>query len=234
MSNPNRKPLIGVPGRRKIGNQVQGFEGTLDVIAMDVYLTDYSLGILQAGGLPVNLAIDADPADYVIHLDGVLLTGGADIDPGQYGHHPDGNGGYENERDAFELDLLAAALDADLPVLGVCRGLQILNVHLGGTLHQHVPSHSRYDTPIDQTVHSVRLEPGSCVFGLYGATAEVNSLHHQAVDTLGHGLVVTGRADDGTIEAIELAERQVVAVQWHPEMLDHNDPSFGWLVGQSR
>ena len=228
------KPLIGVPGRRKVGSQVEGFPQPLDVLEMDVYLADYSRGILNAGGLPVNIPLDADPADYAPHLAGVLLTGGADVEPANYGQDPDGNGGYENERDRLELALVAASLDNQLPVLGICRGLQILNIHTGGTLNQHVPPHSRYDVPTSATVHDVIFEPGSCVHELFGPTTSVNSLHHQTVDRLGADLVVTGRADDGTVEAVELPGSDVLAVQWHPEMLSANDPVFGWLIERAQ
>lgn len=224
------KPLIGVPGRRRTGGQVEGFPEALRGLEMDLYLADYSRGILNAGGLPVNLPMDADPADYLPHLSGVLLTGGADVDPEHYGQEPDGNGGYERERDELELALLDASLSAGLPTLGICRGLQLLNIHAGGTLHQHVPPHARYDVPPSAEVHDVTFVEGSCLHGLFGTGTEVNSLHHQTVDRLGDGLVVTARADDDTIEGVEVPGRDVLAVQWHPEMLTNDDPVFSWLV----
>lgn len=231
MTSP--KPLIGVPGRRKVGSQVDGFAGPLAPLEMDLYLADYSRGVLAAGGLPVNIPLDADPADYLPHLGGVLLTGGADVDPRHYRQQADGNGGYEQERDDLELALLDAALENEIPVLGICRGLQLINVHTGGSLHQHVPPHSRYDVATDQTVHEVTFEPGSELHRLYGERAAVNSLHHQTVDALGQGLVVTATADDGTVEGLELIDRPVIAVQWHPEMLSVTDPTFSWLITQA-
>lgn len=228
------KPLIGVPGRRKVGSQVEGFSGPLAPLEMDVYLADYSRGVLEAGGLPVNIPLDADPADYLPHLNGVLLTGGADVDPSSYGQDADGNGGYEQERDRLEFGLLEAALADDVPVLGICRGMQLLNIHVGGSLNQHVPPHSRYDVATDQTVHEVSFEPGSELHRLYGDRAAVNSLHHQTIDTLGEGLAITATADDGTIEGVELTGRPVIAVQWHPEMLSVSDPVFTWLITQTR
>jgi len=123
------------------------------------------------------------------------------------------------------------ALERHIPVLGVCRGLQLLNVHQGGTLHQHVPPHSRYDVAPDQSVHEVTFDADSTLGRLYGPTHSVNSLHHQTVDALGEGLTITGRAPDGTVEGLELGDR-VIAVQWHPEMMTGRptDPAFRWLV----
>jgi putative glutamine amidotransferase len=228
------KPLIGIPGRRKTGGQVDGFPEILHGLEMDVYLADYSRSVLNAGGLPVNIPMDADPRDYLPNISGIVLTGGADIDPDFYGQDPDGNGGYERDRDELEIALLEGALDAGLPVLGICRGLQLLNIHTGGTLHQHVPPHARYDLAPSNQVHSVDFARGSRLHDMFGPSAEVNSLHHQTVDQLGSGLVVTGFADDHTVEGIEMTDQDVLAVQWHPEMLNNSDPVFGWLIDAAR
>lgn len=228
-----RKPLIGVPGRRKTGEQVDGFPESLHQLEMDVFLADYSRSILNAGGLPLNIPMDAEIDDYLEHLSGIVLTGGADIDPVAYEQEPDGNGGYEQERDVLELALLDGALTSDIPVLGICRGLQILNVHAGGTLHQDVPSHSRYDVAPSEAVHTVETAEGSWLREMFGESTEVNSLHHQTVDRLGNGLIVTAFSDDHTVEGIEMPGRRVVAVQWHPEMLTNSDPVFAWLIDQA-
>ena len=106
-----------------------------------------------------------------------------------------------------------------------------MNVAHGGTLHQHVPEHSRYDVDHSGTIHSVQIDSGSALGALYGESLDVNSLHHQSVDQLGEGLTVTARAEDGSVEGVELNER-TIAVQWHPELLsdrDH-DPIFQWLI----
>lgn len=227
------KPLIGLPGRRKLGSEVQGFPGELTVLELDVYLADYSRGVQEAGGLAINLPLDADPGEYVEHLDGIVLSGGADLEPAHYGQAPDGNGGYEPRRDRFEIALLERALARKLPVLGICRGLQILNVQAGGTLNQHVPPHSRYDVPPAEAVHGVRIDPSSELHRLYGPSTKVNSLHHQTVDRVGEGLTVTAWADDGTIEGMECPAQNILAVQWHPEMLDKQDPVFSWLVDRA-
>jgi putative glutamine amidotransferase len=228
------RPLIGLPGRRRTAGEVGGFPDSLAELALDVYLVGYADKVLEAGGLPVGLPVGADPVPYLEHLDGIVLTGGADIDPWRYRSPPDGHGHYEPERDRFEFQLLEGALAHDLPVLGICRGLQVLNVHRGGSLVQDVPAHARHDLDPALAVHPVSFEPGSRLHSLYGPATEVNSLHHQCVDQLGTGLLVAGRADDGTVEAIEMPGRDVLAVQWHPEMRPHREPVFAWLVGQAR
>ena len=214
--------------------EVGGFPDSLAHLTLDVYLTGYAASVAAAGGLPVYVPLDVDPLPYLDHLDGVLLTGGADIEPGRYGQEPDGNGHYEPERDALELGLLAGAVAREVPVLGICRGLQLLNVHTGGTLSQDVPPHARYDVDPGQAVHRVAFEPGTVLHRLYGGGVEVNSLHHQCVDRLGSGLVVSARADDGTVEAVELPGADVLAVQWHPEMRPTAEPVFTWLVERAR
>jgi putative glutamine amidotransferase len=121
-----------------------------------------------------------------------------------------------------------------MPVLGVCRGLQILNVAAGGTLHQDVPEHSRYDIPVVDHVHDVSISTGSRLAEIYGNSLGVNTLHHQTVDEVGSDLTVTATAPDGTVEGLEMVGRDVIAVQWHPEMLEGIDPVFAWLVERAR
>ena len=223
-------PLIAVTGRRKKARDLHGFAESLGDLDVDIYLADYHRDVLAAGGLPVPIPLDGDPTRYLPHLDGLLLTGGADIEPGRYGAEPDGHGSYEPERDAVELALAERALSTGVPLLGICRGMQVLNVVTGGSLHQDVPPHSCYDLDPDVAVHRVTFEEHSRLNLLYGEGAEVNSLHHQTLDRLGDGIVVTGRADDGVIEAIEMPGRDVIAVQWHPEMRRHVEPVFDWLI----
>ncbi len=199
---------------------------------VDLYMADYARGVIEAGGIPVHIPIDVDPAAVGERLDGIVLPGGTDIDPILYGADADPELlPLEPERDDLELALLSAALEAEVPVLGICRGIQVLNVHQGGTLHQHVPEHGRFDLPIDSTIHEVSFAEGSTLHELYGPSAQVNSLHHQTLADLGHDLTITARADDGTIEGVEMGDH-VVAVQWHPEMMPTRptDPIFGWLV----
>ncbi len=231
-----RRPLIGITGRRKRGDQLVG---NLDVLAhmpVDLYYADYGRGVLEAGGIPVHLPLDVDPGDLVPRLDGVLLTGGADVDPNRYGHASTTDAfPPEPFRDEHECAVLDAAYADRLPVAGICRGLQVVNVHAGGTLHQDVPTHSGFAEPVDTEWHRVDFTAGSVLGGLYGADRPVNSLHHQTVDELGDGLVVTARAEDGSVEGLEHADLPVVAVQWHPEMLPTraDDPLFAWLVGRA-
>jgi len=208
----------------------------LDVLAsspIDVFYADYSQAVIAAGGLPVFVPLDVDPGDVIDRLDGVLVTGGDDIDPTRYGAARDPNTQpSEPTRDIQELALLDAAVATKKPVLGICRGIQIVNVHAGGTLHQHVPEHAFLDQAGSVEQHDVDFEPGSILAGLYGDRRRVNSLHHQAVDRVGESLCVTARTVDGSIEGLEHETLPIVAVQWHPEMLitAATDPLFGWLV----
>ena len=227
-----KPPLIGLPGRRKRAKDVSGFPETMHEREFDLYAADYARGVIEAGGIPVHIPIDVDPAVIGERLDGLLLTGGTDIDPALYGVDPVAELlDPEPERDSLELGLLTAALEVGIPVLGICRGIQLVNVHQGGTLHQHVPEHSRFELPVDTTIHKVKFTSGSTLHNLYGAAAEVNSLHHQTVADVGRGLLVTAQADDGTVEGLE-KDDSVVAVQWHPELMHtrSTDPIFGWLV----
>lgn len=150
-------------------------------------------------------------------LDGLVLTGGADVDPAFYGaaRHPQ-TGEPDHDRDSLDSALLREALDRDLPVLAICRGLQLLNAALGGTLVQHIEGH-RY--PGQQEVHSITIESQSRLKSILEADDYVvNSRHHQSVDQVASGLVVVARAPDQVIEALELPGKLfVLAVQWHPE-----------------
>lgn len=231
------KPLIGLTGRRKVGRDLTGTPEPLHQLAVDVYFADYARGVIDAGGLPVHLPIDLEPADIVHRLDGLLLPGGTDIDPTQYGAgRHDELLAVEPERDRFELDLLACAIGRDLPVLGICRGLQLINVLGGGTLHQHVAPHARFDLPPETEEHTVELKDGSILHRLYGPTRKVNSLHHQTIDVPGENLTVTAIAEDGEIEGIEHETAAILAVQWHPEMMvgRADDPVFRWLVDMAK
>jgi putative glutamine amidotransferase len=164
-------------------------------------------------------------------LDGVCLSGGPDLDPSAYGA-PDRHaelGPTEPSLDAFELALVREALDRQLPILAVCRGAQALNVACGGTLHQHVPGHRQTESA-SQATHDVQIAARSRLHRiLRGRTVGVNSFHHQAVEKLGAGLRVVGRAPDGTIEAIEGAGF-VLGVQWHAETMCEHLPLFEALV----
>ena len=183
----------------------------------------YMRAIELAGGVPVvlpPLELGA-MATLLTRLDGVCLSAGPDLDPAAYGARAHAAlGPTEPALDRFELELARAADAAGLPLLGVCRGAQALNVARGGTLHQHIDGHRQTELACLPT-HSVRIAAASRTAHLLGGhSAEVNSFHHQAVDTLGEGLVATAWAPDGTIEGIEDPGHPfLLAVQWHAETL---------------
>jgi putative glutamine amidotransferase len=235
------RPLIGVTGRRWPAARLAEYlpSALLDA-EFDLHFTEYPAAIARAGGIPVELARDAPVAELLERLDGVVISGGADVDPSFYGASPEpGLMHPEPDRDAWELAVIAEALRIDLPLLGICRGAQLINVHLGGTLVQHVElaegdGHPRFDEERNVACHVVRFSRGTLAHDLYGPELGVNSLHHQTVSRVGNELVVSGRASDGVVEALELPGRNVFAVQWHPEMFTSTvDPSFTWLVDRA-
>ena len=193
----------------------------------------YLDAILAAGGLPIllpaSLPLAALP-ELVARYDGFVLSGGGDVDPALYGGSLDAAvHSIDPERDTFERSLITLVLEADKPLLAICRGVQILNVALGGSLHEDIPSqlpaalrHDWYPNyPRDYLVHKVEIEPGSRLAGILGThTLRTNSLHHQAIRQPAPGLKVVGRAEDGVIEAVELPGKRIaIGVQWHPECL---------------
>jgi putative glutamine amidotransferase len=203
----------------------------------------YYAAVQRAGGLALGLVPDEqsvrEPGEVLELIDGLMLAGGADIDPSSYGEpaHPETHDTVP-ERDAFEIALTAAAIEADMPVLGICRGMQLINVALGGTLVQHLPDlvghgdHRRVLGSFDGAEHDVMLIEGSLAASAAGELVHVTkSHHHQGVDRLGEGLVVSGISDlDEFPEAIELPDRRfVLGVQWHPEA-DPESPVVGALV----
>jgi putative glutamine amidotransferase len=188
----------------------------------------YPAAVQRAGGLALILPPDeaaSEAPDLLLdRFDGLLLAGGADVDPASYGAEPHPQTGVTwPERDRFEIALGRRAIERGMPVLGACRGMQILNIALGGTLHQHLPdvvgTHVHRHTPGVFGDHEVRLEPGSLAARAVGAERSlVKSHHHQGLAELGDGLVATGWSDDGLIEAVELpGEPFVLGVLWHPE-----------------
>jgi putative glutamine amidotransferase len=207
----------------------------------------YLAAVRRAGGLALMLAPDEalieEPGEALDLLDGLLLAGGADIDPATYGAepHPETHDTVP-ERDAFEVAMVRAAIERDLPVLGICRGMQLLNVALGGTLRQHLPEelchheHRRSVGSFDDADHDVRLAPGALAARAAGEQLHgTKSHHHQGVERIGEGLVVSGWATlDELPEAIELPERSfVLGVQWHPEA-DEQSQVVGALVEAAR
>ncbi len=193
---------------------------------------DYVAGVAQAGGVPVVLPPIADVAEEMAgSIDGLLLSGGSDLDPGYYDEAPLPELDVTlPERDAFEMALVGYALERGMPMFGICRGLQVLNVALGGTLYQDLPSQlgngsiaHRQQMPKWQWTHEVKVNGGSSIAKIMEVGGlRVNSYHHQAVKDLADGLVVSARASDGVVEAVEsrnLSERWLVGVQWHAEAM---------------
>jgi len=219
------RPVIGIPS--PIEHATWGaWEGPAHVLSRS-----YVDAVQRAGGAALILPADpvwvTHPDEILDRLDALLLAGGADVDPRFYGaeRHEETRGTVP-ERDTVEIALAQRALERDLPLLGICRGMQVLNVALGGTLHQHLPEvvghgeHRRRVGSFADSDHDVQLVGGSLAARAAGEEVHVTkSHHHQGVDRLGEGLVVTGRATlDDLPEAIERPDRRfVLGVQWHPE-----------------
>ncbi len=227
------KPLIGVTTSELRAGELTTLRrhGEPPHAEMALGIT-YARAVEAAGGVPVvmpPLELAAIPA-LVARLDGLLLSGGPDLAPAAYDARPHAElGSTEPRLDAFEYAVVREALRLELPILGVCRGAQALNVACGGTLHQHLPDvvgdaivHRQSDEGASLT-HLVDIVAGTRLERVVASTRlRVNSFHHQAVDRLGAGLRASARAPDGTIEAIEDPVRPfVLAVQWHAEMLVH-------------
>ncbi|MBO9532140.1 MAG: gamma-glutamyl-gamma-aminobutyrate hydrolase family protein [Solirubrobacteraceae bacterium] len=237
-----RRPVIGIAAAR----EVVSFSWW--TIRSDFMTSGYSEAIQRAGGRAVLLALDPldalHPHEVIATLDGLILPGGADMDPAHYGHEPHrALGPTDADLDAVQLALARAAIEADLPLLGICRGMQVMNVAAGGTLHQHLPDllegseeHRRVPGTLDEhNAHPVDVEPGSLAALAAGAEPSTRSHHHQAVDEVGDGFIVTGRhTGDGLIEAIEAPRASYcLGVQWHPEA-DPESPVIASLVAAAR
>jgi putative glutamine amidotransferase len=204
----------------------------------------YFEAVTKAGGIAVLLP--PQPASREIanrvmdSIDGLIITGGKDVDPARYGQEPHPTTDAPRpDRDAWEEALLTAAIERDLPFLGICRGAQVLNVTLGGTLHQHLPDvigHTSYQLGRGEfNSVAVDIEPTSSLHELIGEEIDVHVYHHQAIDSVGEGLRVTARSSDGVIEAVELDSVAFgVAVQWHPEENADDIRLFEGLVEAAR
>ena len=220
----HRRPIIGIPAPVEHASW-RVWSGTAHLLS-----TSYTSHLRRAGAtvivLPVPLEeifnLDCEAQAIAAGLDGLVLAGGADVAPELYGQEaaPE-SGPFDTPRDAWESALIAACLDAGVPIFGICRGLQLLNVVLGGTLHQHLPpivGSDVHNPTVDAFgTHGIRTEAGSWLRGAIHEEAQVATYHHQAIDVLAPGLHVTATAEDGTIEGVEDLARGVVGVQWHPE-----------------
>ncbi|MFI2427142.1 gamma-glutamyl-gamma-aminobutyrate hydrolase family protein [Streptomyces sp. NPDC018955] len=209
------RPLIGISTYAESG--VRWGVWRLDAALLPA---GYPRLVQRAGGLAAMLPPDAPEhaAAAVARLDGLVVAGGPDVEPVHYGAEPDPRTGPPaRTRDAWELALIEAALDRRIPLLGICRGMQLLNVALGGTLVQHIDGHA--EAPGVFGRHPVKPAPGTLYAGITPEQTSVPTYHHQAVDRLGTNLIPSAYAEDGTVEAIELVTSPwALGVQWHPEM----------------
>ncbi len=241
------RPLVGLTARRLAQGRVSGWQS-----AGSGERAGYMDRVRAAGGLPVLLdpapGAAGDAEDLVARLDALVLTGGPDVEPSRYGQAAhDSVYGTDAHVDDFETAITRAALAARLPVLAICRGIQVLNVVCGGTLYQHIPDrpgvepHGRPGERDGERIQRIDIVGDSRLARVMGTTEPMCSCHHhQAVDQLGDGLRVVGRAADGVVEAIELIDPgvPVLAVQWHPEDTAANDPAqqalFDAVVADAR
>lgn len=203
----------------------------------------YINGIVRAGGDPLMILPGADIKRMISLADGILLQGGADVDPECYGEERNTLCGKTNKReDNFHIALIREAITQKKPIFGICRGIQIINTALGGTLYQDESlsgtalEHKRLDSPLE-AVHKISIEKDSFLSEIFKTDSiSVNSLHHQMIKSTGEGVIVAARAEDGNIEAIE--KGNIIAVQWHPEaMLMKEDlmlPLFKYFIKQCK
>jgi putative glutamine amidotransferase len=228
------KPIVGVTSVPKMAHS--GYGDTPHESAPELYLDALAL----AGATTVILPVHAEPDERMFSLcDAFLLTGGGDVAPALYDGEPSEHVyGVDAERDSYETSLVNYAVSNDVPLLAICRGIQILNVALGGTLVVDIPT----DLPgalrhLDLehwtgTAHTVSIASGSSISKLVGDELEVNSMHHQGVATPGKGLEPVAWAPDGMVEAVEYRDKRfIVGIQWHPECLGPEHPAFGLFEG---
>ncbi|NMO03168.1 gamma-glutamyl-gamma-aminobutyrate hydrolase family protein [Gordonia sp. TBRC 11910] len=241
------KPLVAITGRRISGTTLNGLDQRWAAGEVDMFWAEFGKKVAEAGGIPIQLPYESAGTDVVERIDALVVTGGQDIDPVIWGGPPplDADNGevltIDRRRDDYEIALVRHAIRRGIPILGICRGHQVLNVALGGTLIPHLPktsiTHVSAQAIPDRRPdkeHPVDFTPATLAARLYGPRFAVNSWHHQAVADLGDGLIVSGRAPDGVVEAIELPGRPVLGLQWHPEAIVELDPSFEWVVEQAR
>lgn len=226
-----RKPLIGISGGMIIeqGGLFPGYERA--------YVNnDYVEAVVNAGGIPVILPIISDKQDIreqVRNIDGLIISGGNDINPIIYGEEPLEKLGFiHSARDTFDLELINEAKAQNMPILGICRGLQILNVAFGGTLYQDLSYDKDSYVKHAQNSHAytpghlVNIVEGTVLSEIIGHKIVVNSFHHQAIKDVGEDLIVSARAMDNVIEGIEARKGLIMGVQWHPEMMAHKFPEM--------
>ena len=216
----SRQVRIGITAHMEMVVPAEG-DGSLHYVVSAPYVK----AVRKAGAMPVLLPVgDPDDAAALLEMvDALIITGGADVDPINYNAPADPRlGATDPVRDAADLAITRAAVDSNVPTLATCRGIQVLNVAMGGSLVQHVDEHMRIDM-YNEEVHDVEIDPTSRLATILGTAAiGVNSMHHQVIDRLGTGVRAVAHNHDGHIEAIELdTAPAVLGVQWHPELLRH-------------
>ena len=198
----------------------------------------YLEAVILNGGIPLPIPCLSDSEQLKVFLDmcdGLLLPGGVDVNPSYYGEEPHQQLGLvQSDMDAIGIKLIRLAAERKMPILGICRGQQMLNVALGGSLYQDIAA--TYEKPSIQhqqkaesspAMHKIKVEEGTLLFEMIGSTeVSTNTLHHQAVKALGKDLVVSATALDGIIEAIESKDRTILGLQWHPELMIHTQPEM--------
>lgn len=208
----------------------------------------YVRAVIRAGGTPaifpaVEEEVEAVVAAALDGIDGLVLPGGCDVSPALYGGEPAAARDADPVRDAFELAMLAGALERELPVLGVCRGMELINVHRGGSLRDGVTHPAAHDIDVVELgrvrVHEVNVLEGTLAHRIFGRNrVEATCVHHQAPAVLGDGLIASVLADDGTIEAVEDGERELLGLIWHPELGLDRTPThqlaYDWVVERAR
>lgn len=220
-----KKPVIGIAGNILIMD-----EGMFPGLIRDYVNRDYVTSVRKAGGVPLIMtALDEEEIVHaqVERVDGIILSGGWDLEPQLYGEEPMWQQGFTlPEVDYFYLKVIKAAIEMGKPILGICKGIQAINVAFGGTLYQDIPTQMEntvkhnQSAPREYGTHTVKIEKDSFLGECLPETTQINSFHHQSIKKLAEGFKVTARAKDGVIEAIERTEGNLVtAVQWHPEMM---------------
>jgi len=219
-SSSSRTVRIGITAHLEMVAP-EGGDGSLHYVVSAPYVK----AVRKAGAFPVLLPVvdPSDAAGLLEMVDALIITGGGDVDPTNYGAAPDPMlGPTDLVRDAADLAITLAAVDANVPTLATCRGIQVLNVAMGGTLMQHVDEHMRTDM-YNESVHAVDIDPSSRLATILGTEVlGVNSMHHQVIDRIGPAVRAVAHNHDGHIEAIEIDNAPaVLGVQWHPEMMRH-------------